>query len=481
MSTKLKRILATTLLAITLVTSVFTGCDSETLPNQTVTQVQQKLTYGAIQDDESVIKDNSLPMTNETPKFDAVYDLSSKYPTPGSQGSLGCCVAWAVTYYKAYQENIEFNNEYTNSNKFSPSYVYNQINGGVDNGSKISDAMELIKTKGVCTLDVMPYTENDYKTIPNEAQHSQAAKYKSKTWATVFGTNGIKSGIKETGGVVVSIDVYPDFDNINAKNDIFDVKSGTLNGRHAVCLVGWDDSKQAFKFINSWGTDWGINGFGYVSYDFVDYGYIMTDITEEKLVIKNSKLFNLDGTCMYEGDYYVIGGYLAFLNGKGKMTYVNGDIYEGDWVDNKRNGKGKYTYFDNDSVKEYEGDWADDERTGKGKETLFNGDIYEGDFVDGERNGKGKYTSAENGYVIEGDFKNGEPNGKVKETFKSGNVYEGDFVNGKRNGNGKMTYADGSVYEGEWLDSNKHGNGTLKDENGDIIHSGRWENDEFIG
>jgi GNAT superfamily N-acetyltransferase len=35
---------------------------------------------------------------------------------------------------------------------------------------------------------------------------------------------------------------------------------------HSVLLVGYDDSKGHFKFMNSWGADWGDKGFGYLPY-----------------------------------------------------------------------------------------------------------------------------------------------------------------------------------------------------------------------
>jgi cathepsin L len=35
---------------------------------------------------------------------------------------------------------------------------------------------------------------------------------------------------------------------------------------HVVTLVGWDDSKMAWRIKNSWGTDWGEAGFGWVKY-----------------------------------------------------------------------------------------------------------------------------------------------------------------------------------------------------------------------
>jgi C1A family cysteine protease len=32
---------------------------------------------------------------------------------------------------------------------------------------------------------------------------------------------------------------------------------------HAVTLVGYDPDTEQFKFKNSWGSNWGINGYGY--------------------------------------------------------------------------------------------------------------------------------------------------------------------------------------------------------------------------
>ena len=70
-------------------------------------------------------------------------------------------------------------------------------------------------------------------------------------------------------------------------------------------------------------------------------------------------------------------------SGKGKMTYANGDIYEGDWKDGNISGKGKMTYA--------------------------NKDIYEGDWKDGKMSGKGKMSKTVDGkqIVVEGNFENG--------------------------------------------------------------------------
>ena len=138
-----------------------------------------------------------------------------------------------------------------------------------------------------------------------------------------------------------------------------------------------------------------------------------------------------------------------------KKIYDDGSVYEGEFVDGKRNGKGKYTYADGTV---YEGDFIDGNFNGKGKYTFANGDVYEGDFIDDKRTGKGKYTFA-NGTVYEGDFVDDSFTGKGKYSFTNGDVYEGDWINDKRTGKGKYTYANGDVYEGEFIDGKRTGKG----------------------
>lgn len=49
-------------------------------------------------------------------------------------------------------------------------------------------------------------------------------------------------------------------------------KSGVFNGQnnrsinHVVMLIGWDDAKGAWLVKNSWGKDWGEDGFGWIKY-----------------------------------------------------------------------------------------------------------------------------------------------------------------------------------------------------------------------
>ena len=233
----------------------------------------------------------------------AKVDFSAKFPTPGNQGSQGSCTAWAVGYaLKSYQENVK--NQLGTSpaqTKFSPAYIYNQLNGGKDEGISISNAMFLVSSQGVCTTTDMPYDQSDYKTQPNATQRVKAEKYKGLGYCTILGIDAIKEFLARKEGVVVQITVYPDF-QLNASNPIFDNTNGAAGGQHAICLVGYDDSNQTFKYINSYGTGYGSGGFGYMTYSVFEkvsrkensrpVGYVMKDDRYEPLL---SGDFNGDG------------------------------------------------------------------------------------------------------------------------------------------------------------------------------------------
>ena len=203
----------------------------------------------------------------------ASVDLTDEFPAPRNQGSQNSCAAWAVAY--AQRSHMEEQKQGwgldTNEHLFSPAYVYNQCCGGKNKGMSISQAMELIIDQGVCTLASFPYNSSDYLTQPTEEQRAEAANYKAGGWFTVSGIDKIKKQLAEGNGVIVAFEVFPDFRNLSPANPIYDTVSGSSSSdySHAVCFIGYDDEMGAFKFINSWGTSWGIGGYGWISYDLM--------------------------------------------------------------------------------------------------------------------------------------------------------------------------------------------------------------------
>lgn len=243
----------------------------------------------------SLYEDN-LPL-KKAPKLQSKYklpssiDLSDEFPPVGNQGRLGSCVTFAIAYaYKTYQEGLDQKwNVNSNEHIFSPAYLFSQLhssdteNGG---GTNFSDAFRLLQTQGCTTLSDMPYDGQPFgwKTKPTSQQKTNASKYKIKSWYQLpsGNYNAIKEQLANGNSVVIGTSVYPDFDKLCSENPIYDDASGKSRGYHALCVVGYDDSKNAVKFINSWGTRWGLNGYGWMSYDLIRSQntpiYVMTDI-----------------------------------------------------------------------------------------------------------------------------------------------------------------------------------------------------------
>ncbi|MCL2457160.1 MAG: InlB B-repeat-containing protein, partial [Defluviitaleaceae bacterium] len=153
----------------------------------------------------------------------------------------------------------------------SPAYIYNQINGGGDTGSSYSDALNLLIHQGVTTLASFPYNQFDFRAQPNVSQRGEAVDFRIGSWNTIRGVDEMRRFLHEKNGIVVGVNIFPGFDRISRENPVFDtILFGERHrGGHAVVLVGYCDEKQAFKFLNSWGISWGVDGFGWISYELL--------------------------------------------------------------------------------------------------------------------------------------------------------------------------------------------------------------------
>ena len=201
------------------------------------------------------------------------------------------------------------------------------------------------------------------------------------------------------------------------------------------------------------------------------------------------KRIEIDGD-LFEG-YFINGK----KNGRGKYIWANGNVYDGNWVDGKCTGKGRISWSSGAS---FDGEWKDNQMS-EGKYIYADGSVYEGSFKNGKRDGYGKriYTS---GDKYEGRWQSGSRNGKGVYTWADGDVYDGEWKDDKRCGVGRMVMYGkagpdalnaGEVfikysYDGEWLDNREHGHGICREGNGtvagmDKVYEGEWVNGKKCG
>ncbi|NIF06171.1 C1 family peptidase [Chryseobacterium sp. Tr-659] len=192
----------------------------------------------------------------------------SGQPAVGNQGKEGSCVGWATAYAAASILEANFKGI---TQPRSPEYVYNQIKqGSCDAGSYPKDALNLIKNQGVCSLTEMPYNDTECSTQPNASQKNAASTHKFIKWATVSNSNinDVKNLLSMNLPVIIGITVDEEIKNLANTGWILKKRSGKVLGGHAICVVGYDDAKQAFKIQNSWGTSWADNGYFWIDYNF---------------------------------------------------------------------------------------------------------------------------------------------------------------------------------------------------------------------
>jgi hypothetical protein len=143
------------------------------------------------------------------------------------------------------------------------------------------------------------------------------------------------------------------------------------------------------------------------------------------------KLFKLPRGVVeeYEGDY--LNG---LSHGEGKALYSNGDTYQGQWFEGKKQGQG--TQFYNYFASVYQGEWKNDEKHGFGVMKMGNGDEIQGQWENG---------------TVSGD--------KVTILYANSCQYVGGVVRGVKSGKGVMKYVEGAEYCGEWKEDLRDGLG----------------------
>ena len=216
-------------------------------------------------------------------------DLSKYLPPVQNQGQESSCVGWATSYYyKTLQEARKRHWTVTDpAHQFSPAFVYNQINGGQDQGSTAFDAMQLMIKRGDVPLTAFPYTEGKYQAQPNSSLFQGAAAYKVAKHYKFFdyGEQGknppykgtdiakLKAWLAKGDGFVVGMGVGDSFQNYVGGVFSPDISREKNLGGHEMMVVGYSDNAAgtgigAFRIVNSWGSSWGEHGFAWVSYSY---------------------------------------------------------------------------------------------------------------------------------------------------------------------------------------------------------------------
>lgn len=260
----------------------------------TLCTAQYESMMGAIFDDkeaaasEAALLDLSLGTRGEV--VTTAHSLKPYAPTPRKQNA-GTCVGYAlsnaVSIMFATRDSLVDKAD-INANVLSALYIYNQIQRrGCDIGARITDAMALVKNQGGCTAKLFPDTDKNCQKLPDDALKLKALDNRIKDYISIFPRNETdeekvaltKKQLLEGRAVVIGMNITQSFFLVKPGDRYIDINKASPDavGGHAMCIVGYDDHREAFEIMNSWGKDWGNEGFIWMKYDdfakYVKYGY----------------------------------------------------------------------------------------------------------------------------------------------------------------------------------------------------------------
>jgi C1A family cysteine protease len=219
-----------------------------------------------------------------SPSLPDTVDLRPHMSPIVNQGSLGSCTANAIV--SGLREFLALKDAPAGQTltRLSRLFLYwherdleNTVS--TDSGATLRDGMRVLANIGVPPEDDYPYMENIFTDAPSSEAEQHATANKITEYHRVMGFTDMQSALSSGLPVVIGMYVYPSFESTTTSGIVaaVDKTTETVLGGHALTVVGYKkiDNVDYAIVRNSWGTDWGDNGYCYVPRTYWDAGIVV--------------------------------------------------------------------------------------------------------------------------------------------------------------------------------------------------------------
>lgn len=212
------------------------------------------------------------------------------------QGSLGSCTAHAAVGAAEYFQRRAYNEHIDGSRSFIYKVTRDLMGVKGDTGAWIRNTMGALVYGGVPPEKYWPYVIEDFDLDPTPFVYAVAEEYEALKYFChdPMGQNRPKEEVLDrvkaflAAGIPSMFGFYG-FESF-AQTDLLGGIPYPCSGEqakwgHAVLAVGYDDGLEitntrcdrsttgALLIRNSWGTDWGDEGYGWLPYQYLHSGY----------------------------------------------------------------------------------------------------------------------------------------------------------------------------------------------------------------
>lgn len=199
--------------------------------------------------------------------------LSDKYNVGAmfDQGNLGSCVGNGVgylLYFNLLNKNVQ---KVVSPFRFSRLFIYyfgrlleNTVS--VDSGLEVRDAIKVVADKGAPSEDVWPYDISKFAVQPSDQAVNSALSFQSLEYRSVDNTQKqlLISALLQGLPVVFGMTVFESFmsDQVAASGIVPSPgPNERVEGGHCMVIVGYHAIDDSFIVRNSWGLNWGQQGY----------------------------------------------------------------------------------------------------------------------------------------------------------------------------------------------------------------------------
>lgn len=242
-------------------------------------------------------------------KLPKAVDHSMKMSSVKNQGK-GSCVGFAIiAAVSGWSEHIKHNKEVLQGKQdhiqskdynLSESWIYwnaKQIDPWPDiESTSLRHGIRALYKIGVPTEDAWLYNDINISKPESWAYLTTAQWSLIKSYYRCRTLDEIRSALT-LGPVIIGMGCFEEIFKPDEYGIVeYPMKPQFSYGGHAVCAVSYDDATQLIKFKNSWGTAWGVGGYGRFRYryiqDFLWDAWAIKDLAITKNMLAGTRTLN---------------------------------------------------------------------------------------------------------------------------------------------------------------------------------------------